>query len=612
MRMKTACVAICLIISIVGRSQECPGGLGDNLFEDGDFGTGVPFAIQNDPQIAPGYSYVTDGPPNDGSYIITNDMNQWSFNYGSWLVIGDNSNDPDGYMMVVNASFEPGLFYEEEIEGLCDNTQYEFSADIINLIRRTATDHSDPNVDFLINDKVVLTTGNILKTEDWNAYSFSFDTEPGQTSLKLSLRNNAPGGRGNDLALDNISFRACGPRSEVGLVSGDVIVCEEDLPLELVALLDGIEDDSRVYEWQVSNDGMNTWSVINSQNESKLSYSEIDATDLAFRFETAASPQSFQNIKCRFRSDPFEIRISQRIHEVFDTICGGTSIELDGTDIIEPGLYRRDLTSSLNCDSIIMIHLDTVRREVIDGSVLPQDPLCFGSANGIVEGINPQGGYAPYHITINDQSYNSLLANDLKAGTYDVLIEDRFNCFKSFEVALNNPAKLEVDLGPDLNIFLGEEITLDAASNQILEKVKWSSPLESFEGQTSFLFLPLDDLNVKVEGISEQGCIALDTLNVKVDTDVNIYIPNIFSPNEDLKNDDYYISPFGKSLGEIEYFNIYDRFGGLVWASIDGDAKWDGRDENGNKLSVGVYTYILVASLINGDPVKRAGTITII
>lgn len=599
-------------MSIIGNAQECPGGLGDNLFTEGDFGSGTPFALQTDPLIAPGYQYVTDGPPNDGSYIITNDMNRFSFNYGTWLVIGDNSSDPNGYMMVVNASFEPGLFYEEEIQGLCDNTTYEFSADIINLIRRTATDHSDPNVDFLINDKVVLTTGNILKTENWNTYSFSFDTEPGQTSLKLSLRNNAPGGTGNDLALDNISFRACGPKSEVSLISGDFIVCEEDLPFRLVSLLDGVEDNTRVYEWQTSNDNMRTWSVISGENQSQLSYSEVGGNELAFRFETAASPQSFQNTKCRFRSDPFEIRITQRLFEVFDTICGGTSIDLDGTAIIEPGLYQRDLISSLNCDSIIMIHLDTVRREVIAGDVDTEDPLCFGAANGVVEGINPQGGYAPYNITVNDQSYNTLIANDLEAGTYNVLIEDRFNCFKSFEVSLDDPEELNIDLGPDIELFLGEEIIIDAISNQPLEKVKWSNPLEEFEGQVSFPFLPLRDEVILVEGISENDCIAFDTLNIKVDTDVNIYIPNVFSPNGDRKNDAYYISPFGKSLGEIDFFNVYDRYGGLIWKGINDNLQWDGRDKNGQPLSSGVYTYVLSASLINGDPIKRSGTITLI
>jgi len=252
-------------------SQECPGGLGDNLFEDGDFGTGSSFVLLSDPLLAPGYQYIFDGAPGDGQYLITNDMTQWSFVFDTWLIIQDNSPDPQGYMMVVNASFEPGLFYEEQVEGLCDNTTYEFSADIINMIRRGVQNHSDPNVDFLIDEEVVLRTGNIAKNEQWNTFSFSFDTAPGQTSVTLSLRNNAPGGVGNDLALDNISFRACGPRSEISTI-GDIedVICIESLPITLSALQNGVENPDKLYEWEQSIDRGSTWAAIPDESSSRL------------------------------------------------------------------------------------------------------------------------------------------------------------------------------------------------------------------------------------------------------------------------------------------------------------------------------------------------------
>ena len=126
--------------------------------------------------------------------------------------------------MVVNASHEPGLFYEKEITGLCENTLYAFSADIINLIG-TGEDMIKPDVSFLLDDEVHYTTGKIQEDEEWKTYGFTFSTSPGQTSITLSLRNNAPGGIGNDLALDNISFRACGP--EALILPAEIIdVCE--------------------------------------------------------------------------------------------------------------------------------------------------------------------------------------------------------------------------------------------------------------------------------------------------------------------------------------------------------------------------------------------------
>ncbi|MFT5723569.1 MAG: hypothetical protein ACI9JN_000683, partial [Bacteroidia bacterium] len=114
-------------------AQTCNGYLGANIYKQGDFGSGQMNIIPIDPKIAPGYRYVSNPPPQDGTYIITNDINKWSKGY-NWLKIQDNSTDTNGYMMVVNASFNPGLFLELPINDLCENTLYEFSADLINLI----------------------------------------------------------------------------------------------------------------------------------------------------------------------------------------------------------------------------------------------------------------------------------------------------------------------------------------------------------------------------------------------------------------------------------------------------------------------------------------------
>ncbi len=592
--------------------QECPGGLGENLFTAGDFGSGQSNNISIDPMLAPGYRYVRDGSPSDGEYIITNDMGRWSFLFGTWLPLKDNSSDPNGYMMVVNASFEPGLFYEEEIDGLCDNTSYEFSADIINVVKREITGHSDPNVDFLINDEVVLGTGNIRQNESWNTYSFSFNTAPGQTSVKLSLRNNAPGGTGNDLALDNISFRACGPLSEVGLVDGDKIVCQEDLPLRLVALIEGVEDVDRRYQWEVSTDNSN-WDVIPGQESSQLLYDDLGLNERSiFRYSTAASIASFANEKCRFFSDTVSVFAPQREFMRFDTICGGTSLELNGALLIEPGVYMEALTSQFGCDSIVTIQLDTVRRETLTAEVDGIDPNCNGQPIGIISASLVSGGFPPYNLNIEGVDYAGLVANDLLADTYDVLVEDRFNCFAEATVTLIDPPLFTIDLGPDLDLFLGEEVQIDISSDFDLTSITWPEELSDFNNESSFTLLPLSDSQLIAMAIADGGCEASDTINISLDTDVSIYIPNVFSPNGDLINDTYFISPFGRSLGGINYFNVYDRWGGLLWQYTDESTSWDGTTADKQDVAEGIYPYVMEGYLINGDPVKASGTVMLV
>jgi len=357
-------------------AQECEGSLGPNLFSAGDFGSGIPFALTEDPGYAPGYRYVTNGPPQDGEYIITNDMNKWAFQFGTWLSKRDNSSDPNGYMMVVNASFEAGLFYEETIDNLCDNTLFEFSADIINLIRSGVNDHSDPNIDFLIDGEVVLRTGNIPKNEKWNKYSFTFSTNPGQTSVNLSLRNNAPGGRGNDLGLDNISFRACGPLGEVAFAN-DRFSCIEEFPITLTALLDSIEEPNRDYQWEERNSVNEDWRIIPNNSGSQLVITTPSIGTKSYRFASAGSIQSFENEKCRFYSEPINLITPRREFSRKDTLCGGTTTLIGMQSVTTPGQYILALEASSGCDSIIQVDIDTVKRAVLNGEVIIANPSCF-------------------------------------------------------------------------------------------------------------------------------------------------------------------------------------------------------------------------------------------
>ena len=55
-----------------------------------------------------------------------------------------------------------------------------------------------------------------------------------------------------------------------------------------------------------------------------------------------------------------------------------------------------------------------------------------------------------------------------------------------------------------------------------------------------------------------------------------IYVPNVFSPNNDGNND--YFQVFG-NLGPIVYFDVivFDRWGEKVFESQDPQFKWDGK-----------------------------------
>ncbi|MEX8548799.1 MAG: gliding motility-associated C-terminal domain-containing protein [Mucilaginibacter sp.] len=147
--------------------------------------------------------------PNDGYYTIVNST--IGLNRG-WWTTSDHTGNPGGYMMVVNGSYDPGIFYTRTVGGLCGNTTYQFAAWIKNLLNYNGI---LPNVSFSIETTggtvlVSGTTGNIPEANVWMQYPFTFTTPVGTESVVIKMTNNAPGGIGNDIAIDDITFRPYG------------------------------------------------------------------------------------------------------------------------------------------------------------------------------------------------------------------------------------------------------------------------------------------------------------------------------------------------------------------------------------------------------------------
>lgn len=91
--------------------------------------------------------------------------------------------------------------------------------------------------------------------------------------------------------------------------------------------------------------------------------------------------------------------------------------------------------------------------------------------------------------------------------------------------------------------------------------------------------------------------------------DFTLFIPNIFSPNNDGNNDRF---RFVMNAMEQVEIAIYDRWGRVLVRSNQTDFGWDGRDAQGRPVQEGVYTYVLRAVSYGGQELTRQGTITLV
>ncbi|MFV8343024.1 LamG-like jellyroll fold domain-containing protein [Flavobacterium sp. XS2P39] len=128
--------------------------------------------------------------------------------------------DTDGRMAVFNASFTPGTFYETTITGVLSNLPITYSFWVLNIMAASTFPNSIlPNVtvefyDLSNNLLTTYNTGDIGRcsgsTTDntcaqgvWKQFTTSVNLG-NVNAFTIRFKNNAPGGGGNDLALDDI------------------------------------------------------------------------------------------------------------------------------------------------------------------------------------------------------------------------------------------------------------------------------------------------------------------------------------------------------------------------------------------------------------------------
>jgi len=249
------------------------------------------------PAIVPGYIKVNMGAnsPNDNYYAIANNTSSNGttnnagpyaplanpnrvFN-GFWDIIGDHTGALNpvlgnpatpagqigGYMLVVNAAYPTGEAYRDTIKNVCPNTYYEFSAWIRNICGKCSADSNSiqkytpgvlPNLSYTINDIDYFTTGTIAYDQTWVKRGFIYKTGPAETQFRITIKNNAAGGGGNDWVLDDIKLATCYPNLIMN--PSDTATSCTGLP---VALSDTVKSYFNNYVnwcWEKSNDGI-TW-----------------------------------------------------------------------------------------------------------------------------------------------------------------------------------------------------------------------------------------------------------------------------------------------------------------------------------------------------------------
>ncbi len=121
---------------------------------------------------------------------------------------------------------------------------------------------------------------------------------------------------------------------------------------------------------------------------------------------------------------------------------------------------------------------------------------------------------------------------------------------------------------------------------------------------------PSDGLLYKLLAYNLQGCkdSAYVTINV-FKTPPIVFVPTAFTPNNDGRND--LLRPISAGNLNIDYFNIYNRWGQLLFTTKTNGKGWDGK-VNGVLQASGTFVWTVKAVDYTGKAYFQKGTVTLI
>ncbi|MGB5418199.1 T9SS type B sorting domain-containing protein, partial [Algibacter sp.] len=504
--------------------------------------------------------------------------------------------------------------YRTAISGLCENTTYEFSSWMINLLPISGCGGAGIpiNVKFEIWDNTDTNllasgdTGNITgnSSPNWQQYALVFQTLPGQTSVILKMLNNGVGGCGNDLALDDIVFKSCGDTIEIedAANANITVLCEDEVPYltTLKATPDFTIFSTHFYQWQESLDGIN-WVDITGETNDTFNTPAINNTTF-YRVKVAEAAVNVNNDFCNSTSEIYEIRViplpSQPTSNGNLVICENdttpltvtvpTGIKVNWYDANTDGNLLLANSTAYNPSASGMYYAEAETTEggcisatrtavEINYLKLPEvtdETLDFCENTVITLHANPTDPSTVTSYLWNNGSTNNNI-DVSSAGTYSVVVSNN-SCSVTKTITLSqidNPSIENVE-SSGTNIV----ITTSNTGNFL-----YSIDGVTFQANPSFFNIEGGQYTIYVK---QQDCNQVITTQ-----HIHFYIPDFFTPNGDGANDTF-------NLKGIEFYcssqvNIFDRYGKLLKSGVNTTLQWDGT-YHGQLLPTGDYWYVVI------------------
>ncbi len=239
--------------------------------------------------------------------------------------------------------------------------------------------------------------------------------------------------------------------------------------------------------------------------------------------------------------------------------------------------------------------------------------ICYNAMaqlNGMTNGSF--WNWAPANLFSNTSLLNPV-SYPLRTTDYILTAFDTRGCPKPSRdtVKVTVLPKMRISAGNDTSIVVNQPLQLTATGGvnydwipaMYLSDPDIANPIAIFSD-------PSTGMQYKLIGYNPQGCKDSAYINIKVfKTGPIVFVPTAFTPNNDGRNDR--LRPIAVGIKDINYFNIYNRWGQLLFSTTINGNGWDGTI-NGKTQDTGTFVWTVKATDYTGKAYFQKGVVTLI
>lgn len=237
-----------------------------------------------------------------------------------------------------------------------------------------------------------------------------------------------------------------------------------------------------------------------------------------------------------------------------------------------------------------------------DTNICPRTRVTLHAGGGVGYSWTPNGGEL-----ISDSTTPDPTVYPIRDTRYEVLITDIHGCHDTLGVKFFVRSDAIIDLPDSVVLYPGETYQMNPQGNVLY--YNWAPPTGlSGTNISNPVAMPEVTTRYIVSGATEWGCPATDSIDVIVNPESVIDMPNAFSPGSSPNSE---LKIVKRGIATLKSFRIFNRWGNLVFETSNIDQGWDGTYK-GQAQPFGVYVYEIEAATATGRKFVKQGNVTLI